>query len=206
MNESEESHTSNESSFPAKISKEDINALPIYRYEGPIHLINTDDQVPAALESLRSEPIIGFDTETRPVFKRGQSYPTSLIQMANSREVFLFQLTELDKLTGIKEILSDPDLKKVGVALRDDFIKLRELENFTERAVVDIAHIAQKVGIVNTGLRSLSAILLNQRISKSVQVSNWAKKELSSAQITYAATDAWVSREIYLKLLDYVEE
>ena len=206
MNESEESHTSNESSFPAKISKEDINALPIYRYEGPIHLINTEDQVLAALESLRSEPIIGFDTETRPVFKRGQSYPTSLIQMANSREVFLFQLTELDKLSGIKEILSDPDLKKVGVALRDDFIKLRELENFTERAVVDIAHIAQKVGIVNTGLRSLSAILLNQRISKSVQVSNWAKKELSPAQITYAATDAWVSREIYLKLLDYVEE
>ena len=105
-------------------------------------------------------------------------------------------------MTGIKTILSDPDLKKVGVALRDDFIKLRELENFTEDGVIDIAHMAQKAGIVNTGLRSLSAILLGQRISKSVQVSNWAKKELTPAQVTYAATDAWVSREIYLKLLD----
>lgn len=206
MSQADDIDLPEESPFPARISKEDINALPIYRYEGPIHLINRDDQVDAALESLRSEPIIGFDTETRPVFKRGQSYPTSLIQMANSKEVFLFQLNELDKLTGIKTILSDPDLKKVGVALRDDFVKLRELENFTEQGVVDIAHMAQKVGIVNTGLRSLAAIMLNQRISKSVQVSNWAKKELTQAQITYAATDAWVSREIYLKLSEFTSE
>lgn len=187
--------------FPERISKDEINALPIFRYTGPVHLVRTEEALESARQTLLTEEIIGFDTETRPVFKRGDSYPTSLIQMATAKEVFLFQLNELDKLTGIKSILSNPDIKKVGVALRDDFVKLRELENFTERGVVDIAKMSQSLGIVNTGLRSLAAILLNQRISKSVQVSNWAKRELTPAQITYAATDAWVSREIYLKLI-----
>ncbi|MEM7672863.1 MAG: 3'-5' exonuclease [Verrucomicrobiota bacterium] len=187
--------------FPERISKDEINALPIFRYTGPVRLVRTEEALELARQTLLQEEIIGFDTETRPVFKRGESYPTSLIQMATAKEVFLFQLNELDKLTGIKSILSNPDIKKVGVALRDDFVKLRELENFTEQGVVDIAKMSQGLGIVNTGLRSLAAILLNQRISKSVQVSNWAKRELTPAQITYAATDAWVSREIYLKLI-----
>ncbi|MGB0371892.1 MAG: 3'-5' exonuclease [Opitutales bacterium] len=197
-----EKQDSSNTGFPERISKEAINELPIFRYEGPIHLVRTDEELEKACEVLLNESIIGFDTETRPVFKRGQSYPTSLIQMATGEEVFLFQLNELDKLTGIKSILADPEIKKVGVALRDDFVKLRELESFNEEGVVDIAKMSQKLGIVNTGLRSLAAILLKQRISKSVQVSNWAKKELTPAQITYAATDAWVSREIYLKLAD----
>lgn len=186
--------------LPDKISKEEINDLPLARYEGPIELIKDPKDVAAAVKAIRAQRVVGFDTETRPVFKKGQSFPTSLIQMAGENTVWLFQLNKLDGIEELVGILTDPNILKVGVALRDDFIKLKELQEFQEEGVVDIASMSQKLDIVNTGLRSLCAIFLNFRISKAAQVSNWGRQDLSETQLTYAATDAWASRELFLTL------
>jgi len=187
-------------SLPDKITKEEINKLPLARYEGPIHLINKQNEIPAAVKAIRKNKILGFDTETRPVFKKGQSFPTALIQMAGEDAVWLFQLLELEQMDEVIAILEDPDILKVGVALRDDFVKLRELYDFREEGVVDIAGMSQQLDIVNTGLRSLCALFLNFRISKAAQVSNWGRKSLSESQKIYAATDAWASRLLFLEL------
>lgn len=189
-------------SVPPKITKDEINDLPLVRYEGDIRLVRSPADVAPAIREIRKEQVIGFDTETRPVFKKGQAFPTALVQMATSDAVWLFQLNRLDGIEPLVGILADDNFLKVGVALRDDFVKLKELAPFEERGVVDIADMTQKLGIVNTGLRSLTAIFLQFRISKAAQVSNWGRSDLSEAQLTYAATDAWASRELFLKLRD----
>lgn len=182
------------------ITKQAVNELPLQRYEGEIVLISEDSQVPAAVAELCEEEFLGFDTESRPTFKRGQNFPPSLLQLAGSRCVFLFQLQLLNQLDPIFELLSAPSPIKAGVAIRDDIRKLQEVHEFTPGGFVEIADISQKMGMVNTGLRSLAGLLLGFRISKAAQVSNWAKRTLTPAQLTYAATDAWVSRLLYQTL------
>lgn len=188
------------SSLPDKISKAEINQLPLARYDGPIHLIRNPQEVPEAIEQISRHDVLGFDTETRPVFKKGQTFPTALIQLAGPDCVWLFQLNQLEGLQGLVELLTNPHILKVGVALRDDFLKLKELEPFQEEGVVDIASMTLKLDIVNTGLRSLCALFLGFRISKAAQVSNWGRRHLSDSQILYAATDAWASRQLFLEL------
>ncbi|MBN2068074.1 MAG: 3'-5' exonuclease domain-containing protein 2 [Opitutales bacterium] len=184
--------------FKATISKEEVNILPLSRWGGSVHLINNQDDVPAAVEKLRKCGVLGFDTETRPTFRKGQNHPAALLQLATEDEVYLFQLLQLKALEGgLVELLADPSIVKAGVAVRDDIKKLQDIQPFEPGGFVELADITQRAGIINTGLRSLAAILLGIRISKSAQISNWAKPELSLAQIHYAATDAWVSRRLY---------
>lgn len=189
-----------ELSFPTTISKEVINELPISHYDGPIQLVNTPGEVNKAVAELRKEKILGFDTETRPSFRRGKSYPPALLQLGGAEKVYLFQLLKLEDLNPAFSILADPTIIKVGVAIRDDVRKLRERQDFRPAGFVELADITHKLEIVNTGLRSLAAIFLGVRISKGAQVSNWSRDHLSDAQTVYAATDAWISREIYMRL------
>ncbi|MFA5258028.1 MAG: 3'-5' exonuclease [Opitutales bacterium] len=188
--------------IPTTISKEVINVLPLSRYDGPIELVSTPGQMHVAVAALKKESILGFDTETRPSFKRGKGYPPALLQLGGAEKVYLFQLLKLEDLSPVLEILSDPDIVKVGVAIRDDVRKLREQKDFIPGGFVELADITQKADVVNTGLRSLAGIFLGVRISKGAQVSNWSRDHLTDAQTVYAATDAWISREIYMKLLD----
>ncbi|MBN1403687.1 MAG: 3'-5' exonuclease domain-containing protein 2 [Opitutales bacterium] len=189
-----------EPSFPTTITKEVINELPLSRYEGPIELVHTPGQIRVAVAELKKEKILGFDTETRPSFKRGRNYPPALLQLGGAEKVYLFQLLKIEDITPVLEILSDPDIIKCGVAIRDDVRKLREEKDFIPAGFVELADITQKADILNTGLRSLAGIFLGVRISKGAQVSNWSRDNLSEAQTVYAATDAWISREIYVKL------
>lgn len=153
-----------------------------------------------AVAELRREKILGFDTETRPSFRRGKSYPPALLQLGGAEKVYLFQLLKLEDPTPALDILADPNIIKVGVAIRDDVRKLRERQDFRPGGFIELADITHKRDIVNTGLRSLAAIFLGVRISKGAQVSNWSRDHLSDAQTVYAATDAWISREIYMRL------
>lgn len=182
------------------ISKAEINQLPMRRYDGPIHLIQTPAAAKNAAEKLSAETLLGFDTETRSAFRVGESYSPSLLQLASAKAVFLFQI----KLTGLVpelcEILSNPKILKSGVAIRDDVSELRKLAEFNPAGFVELADCARRSKIKNLGLRGLGALLLGFRISKGEQVSNWAKRELTRSQIAYAATDAWVGREIYLQM------
>lgn len=187
-------------SIQEKITKEEINALPIRAYEGPIELIRSDDQMAAALRELHRADLLGFDTETKPTFKRGQNHPAALLQLGTADRVFLFQLLQLENIQPLWDLLANPAILKAGVAIADDIKKLQERQPFKPAGFVEIADLTQGLGILNTGLRSLAGLLLNFRISKRAQVSNWALDQLSESQIQYAATDAWVSRELYLRM------
>ena len=182
------------------ITKAEINQLPMRRYEGPIHLIRTREEADRAVEELQKETRIGFDTETRPAFHVGESYDPSLLQLATEKEVFLFQIKKTGLPEGLLGILANPTLLKAGVSIRDDVKELRKLVNFEPAGFVELATHAKKAHIKNLGLRGMAALLLGFRISKREQVSNWARIELTNSQIRYAATDAWLGREIYLHL------
>lgn len=184
------------------ISKEELNKLPIRAYDGPIRLVNDKDQLADCVKILSEEKILGFDTETRPSFERGVSYPTALLQLATSKEVFVFQFQSLGGLGALRSILENPDVMKAGVAISDDIKQLNDCWKFKPRNFIEIGTLAKELGLKQTGLRSLAGLLLGFRISKKEQRSNWARSNLSRSQVVYAATDAWVSRELYLNIIN----
>lgn len=179
---------------------DEINELPLRRWQGPIHLVTDHNQITAAVQQLQKETVLGFDTETRPAFKKGQSFPPALLQLATKKEVFLFQLASLNLPASLRDILADPAIVKTGVSISYDLRELKKITPFIEGGFVDLGRQAQQVNIKNHGLRGLCAVLLDFRISKSSQTSNWSRKQLSNAQLRYAATDAWVGRELYFAL------
>ncbi|MBF0460494.1 MAG: 3'-5' exonuclease domain-containing protein 2 [Magnetococcales bacterium] len=183
-----------------KLSKSEINDLPVRKWEGPVHLIDSDAQMVDAVLQLQNEHVIGFDVETRPAFKKGVSYRPSLVQMAGTNYVNIFQLTRLSEYTALIDLMSNPRILKVGVGLANDAQHLQSVFAFQPKKLLDLSEVTRKVGIESYGLRSLSAHFLGFRISKRAQCSNWDNKELRPFQISYAATDAWVSREIYLAM------
>lgn len=186
--------------IPLEITKQEVNELPLERYSGDLVVVNSEQELQVACESLQGESILGFDTETRPSFKKGQNYPTALLQLCGASRVYLFQLLQIEDLSPVIRILADPAVLKVGVAINDDIRKLQETQAFEPAGFVEISDYTQRMGIVHTGLRNLTAILLGVRISKNAQVSNWARKDLTEAQLIYAATDAWISRRLFTHL------
>jgi len=183
------------------ISKDEINVLPLKSYTGSIHVIDSDAKMSAAVQVLGGEKVLGFDTETRPAFKKGESYLPSLVQLAASNGVYIFQLRHINSYGPLADILSDKKVLKTGVAVNDDIRKLNNLFPLEPSGFVELAGLAGRAGIKNAGLRGLVALLLGFRISKQMQCSRWDAPKLVSAQIAYAATDAWICRDIYLTLL-----
>ena len=182
-----------------KISKVEINELPLLEWTSSINLLETVEEMELAVKKILGEPILGFDTETRPCFKRGEYYPPALIQIATSQCVYLFRISKIKCLTPLIPILESPDILKCGIGIHDDVRELRKFEDFNADGFFEVGELTAKLGYINHGLRALAALLLNGRISKAAQVSNWAREQLDSKQIKYAATDAWISREIYLR-------
>lgn len=181
-----------------RIDKETINKLPLGGYKGEIVLVSNQREMESAVDELKGQKILGFDTESRPSFRKGDNFGVSLLQLAGDDSVYLFQLAAFDDLKPLYRILEDRKVIKAGVAIHDDIKKLKDLHPLKQGGFVEIADCTQKAGIINTGLRSLVAYFMGFRISKRAQVTNWARKDLTEAQIQYAATDAWVSRELYL--------
>ena len=180
------------------ISKAEINELPMKQYDGPIHLCRTPEEAEKAVEILKQEPLLGFDTETRPAFRKGESYDPSLLQLATGSEVYLFQIQQTGLIQGLLDLLANRDIIKAGVAIDRDISELQAMAAFEPDGFFELADYAKKAHIKNLGLRGLTALLFEFRISKKEQVSNWARKELSPSQQRYAATDAWLGRKIYL--------
>ena len=182
-----------------KLSKTEINSLPLRYYNGPIRIIQTAEQAKDACAILIKEKVLGFDTETRPAFKKGQSYLPSLLQLAGTKVVYLFQLSQCGLTDSIIILLSNVNIIKSGVAINQDLTELQQILNFEPAGFVDLGDIARSKGLPHHGLRGLAAYLLKFRISKSGRTSNWSVNQLTKKQIKYAATDAWVGRELYLK-------
>jgi ribonuclease D len=181
------------------ISREEIARLPIRRYEGEVCLAATPGGLERALADIRQESVIGFDTETRPAFRKGESHLPCLVQAATARRVYLFQLRQFDVFQILAELLAQPRTVKVGVALANDLRPLRQLFPFKEQNVLDLGLVARRCSLNQTGLRNLAGIFLGFRIPKGARTSNWAAPKLSAAQISYAATDAWACRELFLR-------
>ncbi|MFK4766190.1 3'-5' exonuclease [Desulfobaculum sp. SPO524] len=190
------------SKYQGKIAKDEIMALPLRAWEGETELVNTPEAVPDALNALSAARVLGFDTESRPAFRKGKYYPPSLIQLATADKVFIFQLSKLEFPDGLCDVLSNPAIVKTGVAVRDDIKDLQNIKSFPEDGFVDLGVVAQALKLETHGLRNLAAKFLGFRISKSARCTNWANPRLTKQQIAYAATDAWVSREIYMAMDD----
>lgn len=185
--------------LPATISKEELALLPLTRFEGPVHLVRTNAEIAAAVEALLRETVLGVDTETRPSFRRGQFYLPSLLQAATDRAVYLFQLGKLDPARVLVPVFEDPRVVKAGIAFTQDVKELQRLCFFRPENIVDLSVYARKAGLIHTGLRNMTGMFLRARVSKAAQVTDWSASRLSRAQIEYAATDAWITRELYFR-------
>lgn len=186
--------------FVKEISKEEVNQLPLLKYEGKVIVINTQLSLKSAIMEIREHKVVGIDTETRPAFVKGQFYHVSLVQIAVPGKVYLFRINLTGLSAEICELFADENIAKIGISIRDDIKALQKICFFTPGSFIDLNTIAQEMEIKNAGVRSLTAIFLESRISKNQQTSNWEKEVLTEQQIRYAATDAWVCLEIYNKL------
>ncbi|PKQ66142.1 3'-5' exonuclease [Labilibaculum manganireducens] len=186
--------------FQKSITKEEVNELPLQGFDGEIVLVDQDMELDNAVQYLKKFPILGFDTETRPSFKKGRVNDVALLQLAANSKTFLFRINKIGLPEQLLDLLADPKIMKVGAAIKDDIRGLQKLNDFDANGFLELQEYVSKFGIESYSLKKLSAIVLNFRISKRQQVSNWEAEELSFGQLKYAATDAWVSLKIFEKL------
>jgi ribonuclease D len=185
----------------SKITKEEVNQLPVVIFEGKITLVDDLSKVLPAINELRKAKIVGIDTETKPSFTRGTYHKVSLVQLSTLDHCFLFRLNYIDFPAALAEFLSDEKIMKIGLSLRDDLNGLNKLHKFKPGNCVDIQTIVHNYGIIELGLQKIYAILFGKKISKSQRLTNWESHELTEQQQRYAATDAWASLQIYQQLM-----
>jgi ribonuclease D len=185
-----------------KITKEEVNQLPVTVFEGKITLVDDLSKVYPAIQELRKSTIVGIDTETKPSFTRGMHHKVSLVQISTLEHCFLFRLNKIDFPAVLAEFLADEKIMKIGLSLRDDLIGLNKHHKFKPANCVDIQSIIQSYGVLELGLQKIYAILFEKKISKAQRLTNWENTELTEPQQRYAATDAWASLQIYLHLMN----
>lgn len=183
------------------ISHDKINALPLKAFMGEILLITKTGQLADVFMEVRKHAVVGFDTETRPAFVKGQVYKVALLQLAVPGKVFLIRLNMTGLTPEIISFFENEKIIKAGVGLRDDIKTLHRLAPFTPGGFAELSTMARETGLEVESVKKLTALLLGFRISKGAQTSNWEAEQLNEKQIVYAATDAWVCLEIYKKLV-----
>lgn len=164
-------------------------------------MVDDPEAVPEAVDMLKSYDVLGFDTETKPAFRKGIINGVALLQLSSSERAFVFRLNMTGLPAPLVSLLSDSKVIKVGAAIRDDIKSLKKLTPFKPAGFVELQDLVKEYNISDSGLRKIAAIVLGIQISKSQQVSNWERKVLTDAQLIYAATDAWVCHEVYRKLV-----
>jgi ribonuclease D len=184
------------------VSREEVNELPIRRYEGEVRVVASAHELAPAMADILQETVVGFDTETRPAFRPGESYPPSLAQVATARAAYILQLRHPEVAAAVARVLSEERIVKAGVGMADDLKALKKLTEFSEKSIVDLGAMARREGLKQSGVRNLAGLFLGFRIPKGTKTSNWSRSQLTPQQITYAATDAWACRELYLKFRD----
>jgi ribonuclease D len=199
--EKNENVTSVQAEVKTTITHEEVNSLPLKAFEGKIVLIDDPAKVEKAVQEISKQRLVGFDTETRPSFKKGQHYKVSLLQLALDKKVFLIRLSHTGLTDELIALFENENVIKTGVGLRDDLVALQKLRKFHAKGFEDLAVISKKSGLLVESVKKLTALLLGFRISKSAQTSNWEATSLSEKQLEYAATDAWVCLEIHKKLV-----
>jgi ribonuclease D len=185
--------------WQTSISREELAQLPIRRYEGEVRFLESAQALAHEAAALRRESVLGFDTETRPAFRKGESYPPSLVQLAGEAVVWIFPLQRFD-CSGLLQEVFQSEKVKAGIGVTDDLRQMKKVFAFDEASVVDVGALARRQGVEQTGLRNLAGIVLGYRIPKGSRTSNWGAARLTRQQIAYAAMDAWAARALYLRL------
>ena len=179
------------------ISKAALALLPAAEYHGTIHVVDSIEKIEPAVEALRKADIIGFDTETRPSFKKGQCFQVALLQLSTRTDCFLFRLNMIGLPEGVKEILEDETKLKIGVSLHDDFHNLHRIYTIEPKGFIDLQPYVKQFQIADNSLSRIYGILFGRRISKGQRLTNWEAKTLTPGQQHYAAFDALSCIEIY---------
>ena len=182
------------------IPKEKLSELPVVNFSGKISVIETNIMADSALHFLSNQQIVGFDTETRPSFRKGKRYNVSLIQISTINHCFLFRINKLGFPDKLKDFLENENIIKVGLSLKDDFNVLRKIIDFSPKGFIELQDFVKQYRISDTSLQKIYAIIFNERISKSQRLSNWEADILSASQQNYASIDAWACLRIYRHL------
>ena len=186
--------------FASEISKEELHELSLARFEGKIHVIDRYTVAEHVADRLRSFPQFGFDTETRPSFTKGKVNRVALLQLSTATDAYLFRLCKMDMPPNLLALLTDPNILKIGAAIKNDLDVLKRLVKLKPFGFIDLQDMMHQFDIKSNGLAKMAGIVLGVRISKSQQLSNWENLTLTPAQQRYAATDAWTCYMIYEKL------
>ncbi len=189
-----------ETDLKKHIDREEMDRLPLYTYQGEIIVIEDALNADEVADQLRRCKLLGFDTETRPAFRKGESYKVGLLQLATTEHVYLFRLNKCGLGRSLRQLLEDPQVFKIGVGIRDDLRNLKKLGEFKPAGFIDMQEYAARFGIEDKSFSKLMAIIFKVRISKRQRISNWEAQELTDAQIRYAATDAWGALRMYQQL------
>jgi len=184
------------------ITEDEIKELPLFSYNGNVVVVDNKETYHKILPELFLDNILGFDTETKPCFKKGMANltPVSLLQLSSVDKTYLFRLNKLPLQKEVIRLLSSEQYKKIGVSIRDDIKSLQKLKKFKADGFIDLQQYVKDFKIADMSLKKMAAIVLRIRISKAQQLSNWDAPQLNEKQIQYAATDSWISREIFIKL------
>lgn len=193
-----------ESKYSPNITNEELMTLPLYAYDGEVVCVDTMEKFHQVKDELFLELLWGFDTETKPCFKKGASNRknVALLQLSSREKTYIFRLSKIGLPKELCDFLSSDRFTKIGLSSRDDIKGLQKLTPFAPAGFIDLQSIAPDYGIEEKSLRKMAAIVLGFRISKAQQLSNWESDVLTEKQIRYAATDSWVTRLIYVKMTD----
>ena len=183
-----------------KISKEEISQMPIEEFQGRIITLLTEKDADKAVAYLEQHKLIGFDTETRPSFKKGQRHKVALIQLSTEDTCFLFRLNFMGFPKSLEHLLANEDIKKIGLSLHDDFGAIHKRVDLEPQNFLDLQKIVGQYGIEEASLQKIYAILFQKKISKGQRLSNWEADVLTVPQQKYAALDAWACLRIYKQL------
>jgi ribonuclease D len=186
--------------YQENITTEEIAERELSWFKGEIAVVEDMAVFNNVFPRLLGEQLLGFDTETKPSFKKGKRNKVALIQLSTGTLACLFRINKLGLPEELLKLLSDPGVTKAGVAIHDDLRFLSSLKEFKAGGFIDLQNFVKDYGIQSSGLKKLAAIILDIRISKRQQVTDWEASELTEAQKIYAATDAWVCHQIYRKL------
>ncbi len=188
--------------YKEMITAEELAACELSWFKGEIVLVDNMETFNEVFPRLNGSKLLGFDTETKPNFKKGRKNIVSLIQLASADLACLFRINKIGIPDKLATLLANQSVIKAGVAIHDDIRFLSGVKKFVPGGFIDLQPFVKEFGIQCAGLKKLSAIVLGFRISKRQQVTDWEAEELSEAQQIYAATDAWVCHQIYGKLME----
>ena len=187
--------------FLPSITPDEINRLPLAAFNGRAVIISSPEKLtPELIDHFNRADIIGFDTETKPSFQVGKRHKTALLQISTDTTALLIKLQQVGLPIPIAELLENPNITKVGAAVKEDIRGLQKFRNFEPHGFIDLQQLVPVFNIQDKSVRKLTAIILGRRISKSMQLSNWENANYSEPQISYAATDAWICRRMLLEL------